>query len=293
MNSNGKLLTLEVNDPYNPLGLPPNTFRVRTNDGLAPNGKVNNYAEYDTATLVEGTTDIYDVYKSGTDFARLLRDSTNLIEVLGANTNGVTSIDSMFLNCSALSSIPLFDTSNVISFEMTFNGCKSLTSVPSYDTSNVTSMRYTFYDCSSLSSIPWFDTSKVTYIEGMLENCSSVSSVPLYDTSNVVYINNMLANCTSLTSIPLFDTSNVVHMDYMLSECTSLTSLPLFDTSNVKYMGFAFNSCYNVQSGALDLYRQASTQTNPPIYHNYTFTDCGINTQTGSAELAQIPKDWK
>ena len=269
MNSNGKLLGVEVNDPYNPLGLPPNTFRVRTNDGLAPNGKVYNYAEYDTATLVEGTTDIYDVYKSGNDFARLLRDSTNLIEVLGANTNGVTSIDSMFLYCSALSSIPLFDTSNVTSFEETFLGCKSLTSVPSYDTSKVTIMRYTFNDCSSLSSIPWFDTSKVTNIEGMLENCSNVSSVPLYDTSNVVYINNMLANCTSLTS------------------------LPLFDTSNVKHMGFAFNSCVNVQTGALDLYRQASTQTNPPIFHHYTFTYCGINTDTGSAELAQIPRDWK
>lgn len=267
INSNGKLLGTEVNDPYNPLGLPPNTFRVRTNDGLAPNGK--NYAEYDTATLVEGTTDIYDVYKSGTDFGRLLRDSTNLIEVLGANTKGITNINSMFLYCSALSSVPLFDTSNVTSFEQTFNGCKSITSVPAYDTSKVTNMNYTFNDCSSLSSIPWFDTSKVTYIEGMLSNCSNISSVPLYDTSNVVDMTILLANCTSLTSLPLFDTSKVIHIDG------------------------AFNSCVNVQSGALDLYRQASTQTNPPGYHHNVFTHCGINTETGSAELAQIPSDWK
>lgn len=266
MNSNGKLLCV---DPYNPLGLPPNTFRVRTNDGLAPNGKDHNYAEYDTATLVKGTTDIYDVYKSGNDFARLLRDSTNLIEVLGANTNGVTSIDSMFLYCSALSSIPLFDTSNVTSFVHTFNGCKSLTSVPAYDTSNVVNMNYTFNNCSSLSSIPWFDTSKVTYIEGMLQNCTNISSVPLYDTSNVVYMVNMLSDCTSITSLPLFDTSKVTHIDG------------------------AFNSCVNVQSGALALYQQASTQTNPPSYHHYTFTQCGKDTQTGSAELAQIPDDWK
>lgn len=269
MNSNGKLLCVKVNDPYNPLGLPPNTFRVRTNDGQPPNGKVNNYAEYDTATLVEGTTDIYDVYKSGNDFSRLLRDSTNLIEVLGANTNGVTSINSMFIYCSALSSIPLIDTSNVTDLEETFMGCKSLTSVPSYDTSKVTIMRYTFKDCSSLSSIPWFDTSKVTNIEGMLENCSNISSVPLYDTSKAV------------------------DMVSMLGSCTSLTSLPLFDTSNVKNFDAAFSNCVSVQSGALDLYRQASTQTNPPSYHHYTFTDCGINTESGSAELAQIPRDWK
>ena len=56
MNSNGKLLGVEVNDPYNPLHLPQGTIRVRTNDGQQPlNGN------YDTATLVEGTTDVYDV----------------------------------------------------------------------------------------------------------------------------------------------------------------------------------------------------------------------------------------
>lgn len=31
----------------------------------------------------------------------------------------------------------------------------------------------------------------------------------------------------------------------------------------------------------------------PPTSHIYTFRNCGINTQTGSAELAQIPNDWK
>ena len=77
MNSNGKLIGVEVNnDPYNPLNLPPNTFRVRTNDGEPPNEI--RFAEYDTATLVEGTTDIYDVYKSGTDFKRLFQNETSI-----------------------------------------------------------------------------------------------------------------------------------------------------------------------------------------------------------------------
>lgn len=269
MNSNGKLLIKEeAIDPYNPLGLPPNTFRVRTNDGQPPNEI--RFAEYDTATLVEGTTDIYDIYKSGTDFKRLFHDSTNLIEVIGANTKGITNIEYMFSYCPALSSIPLFDTSNVTGFEAAFKGCKSLTSVPAYDTSNVTSsMQWTFCDCSSLSSIPWFDTSNVTVMHGMLSDCTSLTSVPLYDTSNVVYMGGMLQNCTSITS------------------------LPLFDTSKAKDMNAAFLNCVNVQSGALDLYRQASTQTKPTRFHDSTFTNCGINTQTGSAELAQIPSGWK
>jgi hypothetical protein len=59
------------------------------------------------------------------------------------------------------------------------------------------------------------------------------------------------------------------------------------------YMNGTFSQCYNVQSGALALYQQASTQLNPPVDHYGTFTDCGMNTVTGAAELAQIGSDWK
>jgi len=52
-------------------------------------------------------------------------------------------------------------------------------------------------------------------------------------------------------------------------------------------------NCIKVQSGALALYQQASTQANPPSNHTQTFTNCGSNTETGAAELHQIPYDWK
>jgi len=52
-------------------------------------------------------------------------------------------------------------------------------------------------------------------------------------------------------------------------------------------------NCRNVQSGALALYNQASTQANPPTNHTLAFQNCGVDTQTGAAELAQIPSDWK
>lgn len=183
-------------DPYNPLGLPPNTVRVRTSDGNAPDKYGN--TEYDTATLVSGTSDVYDVYKSGTSFTLLLYGSSNVVEILGANTEGVVDMSSMFIGC------------------------------------------------------------------------------------------------TSLTTVTLFNTSSVTNMSSMFNYCTSLTSIPLFDTSNVTNMSQMFNNCTNVQSGALSLYQQASTQANPPTYHhNGTFTKCGSNTTTGAEELAQIPSDWK
>lgn len=159
-----------VNPPEPPEPLPANTVRVRANDGNAPI-KVEE-TTYETATLVPGTSDVYDVYKSGTDFRNLLRGSSNVIEVLGSNTSNVTDMYGMFDGCSALNSVPLLDTSKV---------------------------------------------------------------------------------------------------------------------TNMAYM---FRDCLNVESGALALYQQASSQTTPPATYFHAFKNCGSNTVTGAAELAQIPRIW-
>lgn len=182
-------------DPYNPLGLPPNTVRVRTDDGNRPGGYMGT-PSYTTATLVPGTTNVYDVYKSGTNFRSFLYGCTNLVEVLGANTTGITNMGYMF-----------------------------------------------------------------TY-------------------------------CFSLATVPLFDTTSVTNMYGMFESCKSLTAIPLFNTSKVTNMSSAFESCSNVETGALALYQQASTQATPPTNHTNTFYYCGSNTTTGAAELAQIPSSW-
>lgn len=278
-------------DPYNPLNLPPNTVRVRTSDGNVPNK--TDVTSYETATLVSGTTDIYDVYKSGTNFTQILYKSTNVIEVLGANTSNVTDMTYMFNGCSALQSVPLFDTTNVTNMRYMFFGCTSLTNVPLFDTSSVTNMRFMFELCTSLTSVPLFNTSNVTDMEGMFDACSALQSVPLFDTSNVTNTNAMFYNCKALQSVPLFNTSKVTDMSRMFYYCQSLSSVPLFDTSKVTDMSYTFQFCFNVQSGALALYQQASTQTTPPSAHEQTFRNCGSNTTTGRAELSQIPSNWK
>lgn len=241
---NGIKIWPEGTDPYNPLNLPPNTVRVRTKDGLVPYKSSSAGAWYETATLVEGTSDVYDVYKGGPDFRYLLHNSENVVEVLGANTTGITKIQRMFGYCTSLTTVHLFDTSSVINMQEMFYRCYSLTSVPLFDTSSVTNMVY------------------------MFGNCNSLTSVPLFDTSSVTAMNSMFRDCSSLTTVPLFYTSSVTRMDNMFSNCTK------------------------VQSGALALYRQASTQANPPSSHSQTFYKCGSDTTTGAAELAQIPEDW-
>ncbi len=263
-----KIWPEEGPDPYNPLNLPPNTVRVRTNDGLVPYKASSAGALYETATLVEGTSDVYDVYKSGADFRNLFYNSRNVVEVLGANTTGITKMERMFGYCTSLTTVHLFDTSNAINMQEMFYRCYPLTSVPLFNTSNVNNMTYMFGYCNSLTSVPLFDTSSVTTMSSMFSNCSS------------------------LTTVPLFNTSNVENMKDTFYGCSSLTSVPLFNTSSVVFMGRMFLNCKKVQSGALALYRQASTQANPPSNHTDTFKNCGSDTTTGAAELAQIPSDW-
>lgn len=146
---------------------------------------------------------------------------------------------------------------------------------------------------SDLLEVLGANTSNVTQMGAMFYLCTSLTSVALFDTSNVSNMNSTFSNCTSLITVPLFDTSNVTDMWGMFLSCSSLTSVPLFNTSNVTDMRSVFRECRNVQSGALALYQQASTQANPPSDHSLTFRNCGTNTQTGAAELVQIPDDWK
>lgn len=251
---------------YNPLKLPPNTIRVRTNDGNAP--IKGSLTTYETATLVTGTSDVYDVYKSGSDLSGMLRASENVAEVLGANTTGITDMSHMFHYCTALTTVPLFDTSSV------------------------TDMSYMFSICMALSSVPLFDTSNVVNMEDMFYSCYALTTVPLFNTSSVTDMAYMFAGCRILQSVPLFDTSSVTDMSQMFNSCPLLSSIPLFDTSSVTTMSYMFNECTGVEFGALALYQQASAKPSTPS-HMYCFHNCGANTVTGAAELEQIPVGWK
>ena len=195
--------------------LPPYTIRLKYKQGTTPTFSKG------TGVLYDAEQNIWDLTYEDSSWDNLLQEQSNLLEVIGANTTGVTNMLRMFVNCSSLTTVPLFDTSNVWTMEAMFIGCASLTSVPLFDTSNVESMRV------------------------------------------------MLQACASFTYIPLFDTSKVIHVVRMCKDCI------------------------NIQSGALALYQQLSTQTKPPTYYLDAFENCGINTETGAAELAQIPDDWK
>lgn len=101
-----------------------------------------------------------------------------------------------------------------------------------------------------------------------------------------------------LEEISLFDTSAVTDFSEMFQGAslrwpsTKSVSIPLFDTSSAVDVSNMFNNFNRVSSGALALYQQMSTQATPPTTYTNCFYNCGRNTVTGKAELAQIPTSW-
>lgn len=276
-----------IKDPYNPYKLPAYTIRLLYKDGVTPSFNKG------TGVQVSQSPNIWDLTYMNNDWSNLVNNHRDLLNVLGANAENVKSMRYTFDTCTSLSSVTLFDTSNVTSMYGMFNICSSLATVPLFDTSKVTDMGHMFKRCRPLNSIPLFDTSNVTNMEHMFDSCTNLKNVPLFDTSNVTQTDFMFGTCSSLETVPLFNTSNVSSIEGMFAGCESLKQIPLFDTSKVTYMDEMFWRCYNVENGALALYQQASTQATPPQYHLGTFYQCGINSDNGSAELAQIPLDWK
>jgi surface protein len=173
-----------------------------------------------------------------------------------------------------------------------FRGCAALTAIPSFDASGLTSLQNAFRDCTALAFVPQLNTSNVTDFGGTFQGCTALTTVPLLDTSSATTIASMFSGCTSLQTVPLFNTANVTRMSSTFYTCKALTEIPLFNTANVTDMYRTFSGCYKVESGALALYQQASSQATPPSNHDGTFTKCGKDTVTGAAELAQIPSDW-
>lgn len=216
-----------------------------------------------------------------------------------------TELNGTFAGCTSLVEVPLYDTSHITNSSGlavgTFENCTSLEHVPLLDTSSMTSMRRMFDGCYSLVDVPLFDTSNVTDMDWMFYGCSSLERVPLFDTSSVREMDNMFYGCSSLEQVPLFDTSLVHDFGYMFYGCTSLKRVPLFNTSSCDASSSnntceaMFYGCASVEGGALDLYNRWISQ---PGGHPYTyeargpFKNCGIDTQTGLAELQQIPKSW-
>lgn len=101
MTFNHRYLSFERPDP-NPLNLPPFTIRLKYKPGTEPS------PVRASSVLVDATENIWDVTRNDTSWNELLIDNTNLLEVMGANSDGVKLMTRMFLGCSSLISVAFF-----------------------------------------------------------------------------------------------------------------------------------------------------------------------------------------
>lgn len=135
------------------------------------------------------------------------------------------------------------------------------------------------------------DTSSVTNLSQMFRVCASITELCLFDTSNVSSFYIFISRA-KISKIPSYDTKNVTNFNYAFFSLKNLKTIPLLNTEKAKTVSYMFSDCFNVESGALAIYTQLSTQTNPPSIHLETFTNCGKGTEEGRAALAQIPVSW-
>ena len=82
-------------------------------------------------------------------------------------------------------------------------------------------------------------------------------------------------------------------MDRCFGPATALTEFVTMRTPNtLTNVNSVFIGASNVAAGALDQYTYWSTYNTSISNHSATFKDCGSNSQTGLAELNQIPVGW-
>jgi len=166
--------------------------------------------------------------------------SHRLLQRVFIGQHAITSCASLFQNCTALQSVPLFDTANVTSMNTMFRGCVALTEVPPFNTPAVTNTGFMFTDCVSLRTVPLFNTAAVTNMTSMFQGCTSLRSVPLFNTAAVTSMTSMFQSCSCLRSVPLFNTAAATNMAAMVRGCVSLVTLPAFNTSaNTTFQDFA------------------------------------------------------
>lgn len=171
-------------------------------------------------------------------------------------------------------------------------GCTQLLEVLGANATGVVNLQMVFHGCSNLTSVAPFDASDAVHCWGTFHDNVSLVNAPDLSLDSCRVAGSMFYGCTSLVNPPnLTNTSGIGTWASLFARCSSLSRVPLYDTGSGEYFGSMFFGCRNVASGAYELYQQVSQQPTV-IAHDNMFTDCGIDTVTGLADLQRIPTSY-
>jgi len=194
------------------------------------------------------TTDGSGNVVRGTNFSNMFNSCSALQSLPLFNTAAGTSFSSMFINCYSLQSLPLFNTAAGADFSSMFNSCSALQSLPLFNTAAGTNFSSMFISCYSLQSVPLFNTAAGTNFSSMFISCLALQSLPLFNTAAGTGFSNMFNNCFALQSVPLFNTAAGTSFSSMFINCFALQSVPLFNTAAGTSFSNMFNNCRALQS---------------------------------------------
>lgn len=174
------------------------------------------------------------------DATRMFFECTNLKEadLSGLATDNVTSMDYMFVGCTKLESVNLWNTHKDNFME------------------NVTSAKSMFSECSSLKKLTFpkkVNPGKLESIASMFKYCSSLTNIDLsgWNLNNVTSMESLFQYCSGLASVtlPKVTSKKIQNMQYMFNGCSALTSVDLsgWNVENVRMMTNLFKGCFNLK----------------------------------------------
>lgn len=174
------------------------------------------------------------------DATRMFFECTNLKEadLSGLATDNVTSMDYMFVGCTKLESVNLWNTHKDNFME------------------NVTSAKSMFSECSSLKKLTFpkkVNPGKLESMASMFKYCSSLTDIDLsgWNLNNVTSMESLFQYCSGLASVtlPKVTSKKIQNMQYMFNGCSALTSVDLFgwNVENVRMMTNLFKGCFNLK----------------------------------------------
>ena len=246
-------------------------------------------------TRLDGTTlYVYSNYTidlpADSSFFFAERSTLKTLDLTNFNTSNVTTMEKMFLRCTALKSINLsnFDTSNVTNMFGIFGACSALTELDlsSFNTAKVETLKYMFYQCEALEklNLSHFNTTNVTDMNGVFRTCSNLKELDIsgFDTSNVTTMVAMFYECRALENLDVdhFATSEVKDMSFMFGECNALKNVDVsnFNTENVTTMYGMFGNCYALTSLDVSNFNTENVTTMEGMFNNcYTLMSLNVS----------------
>ena len=185
-------------------------------------------------------------------------------------TPNVTSMNSMFSNCSRLEVAPTLNTSKVTNMGSMFSGCINLKEIPFMDSRLVTNMAYMANGTTKITEFPPLVTSAVTDMQYMFGGATNLIKTPTnFDSRNVANMYRMFYGTNRIQEIPALDMSSVTSMVDVFAGASELITIPTLNLNKFSgATGNIFSGCYKLKN--VDLINTSNITNMGSLFANCT-----------------------